>query len=175
MQASLKAPCPLCREEIDFVYRTENIPYFSDILIISARCSCGFRHSDIMVLSEGEPVQWTLKVGAVEDLNIRVVRGTTGVIEIPEMGISVDPGPACEGAVTNVEGILNSIAEVLENLLETEDGSARERAGELLAEIERVKAGGMEITLVIRDPKGNSGIVSDKAERSHLVADAVPP
>lgn len=175
MQASLKAPCPLCREEIEFVYRTENIPYFSDILIISARCSCGFRYSDVIILSEGEPVQWRLKIGVPEDLNIRVVRGTTGEIEIPELGIRIDPGPACEGAVTNVEGILNSITEVLENLLESEEGAARDRAEELLAEIGDVKSGSMEVTLIIRDPKGNSGIVSEKAERSLLAVDTSPP
>ena len=35
-------PCSACGEECEYIYQTETIPYFSDILIVSARCpACG--------------------------------------------------------------------------------------------------------------------------------------
>ncbi len=121
-----------------------------------------------MVLAESAPVRWTFRIRGEEDLTVRIVRGSTGSIELPELGIRVDPGPACEGSVTNVEGVLNEIAGVLEGLVETGEGAARMRAEELLRQLDCVKAGSLEITLVLRDPKGNSGIVSSRAEKAIL-------
>ncbi|MBQ4597113.1 MAG: hypothetical protein IJB12_01770, partial [Methanocorpusculum sp.] len=43
MRQIVTAPCPDCGKEIKFIYDTENIPYFSDILLISGVCECGFR------------------------------------------------------------------------------------------------------------------------------------
>jgi zinc finger protein len=50
--------CPYCEREIQYLYQTENIPFFSDILIVSARCDCGYRHADTMVLGMAEPARW---------------------------------------------------------------------------------------------------------------------
>ena len=92
MRQIVAAPCPDCGKEIKFIYDTENIPYFSDILLISGVCECGFRIVDTMILNEREPCIWEMEVTAVEDLNARVVRSTAGEIDIEELGLNIKPG-----------------------------------------------------------------------------------
>ena len=46
-------------------------------------------------------------------ISARVVRSTGARIEIPEFGVRIDPGPACEGFVSNVEGVLDRIGKVV--------------------------------------------------------------
>lgn len=97
-------------------------------------------------------------------MNIRVVRSTNGTITIPELGIRIDPGPACEGFISNVEGVLNRIGTVLDSLLSwAEDDDERERIRSLQQSLEQVKAGALPVTLVIEDLSGNSAIISDRA------------
>jgi zinc finger protein len=133
-------PCPVCSTDIEYLYQTENIPYFKGILIISACCpSCGWRYNDTQLLENAEPSRWELRVESEEDLNIRVVRSTNGIIRIPELGVRVDPGPAC-------------------------DPEEREKARELREKLGMVREGALPITLIIDDLTGNSAILADKAK-----------
>ena len=87
-----------------------------------------------------------------------------GIISIPELGVQVDPGPACEGFVSNVEGVLNRIDAVIASVSRwTEDPQELENAGHLRIWIEQVKEGKRSVTLRIDDPTGNSAILGDKA------------
>jgi len=159
-------PCPVCQTEIQYLYQTDEIPYFSEILIISALCpSCGYRLADTQLLRNAEPSRWELRIGDPEDMMIRVVRSTNGTITIPELGIRIDPGPACEGFISNVEGVLNRIGTVLDSLLSwAEDEGERERIRSLQQSLEQVKAGDLPVTLVIEDLSGNSAIIADRAK-----------
>lgn len=166
MRTVVTGPCPVCFTDIEFIYQTEEIPYFSDILIISARCpSCGYRYVDTQTLKQTDPSRWTLAVETPEDLSIRVVRSMTGRIEIPELGVVIDPGTACEGFVTNVEGVLDRIDAVLEGAIRWAEGDELVQAEMIRAQIAAVKEGMFPVTLFIEDPSGNSLIVSEKAEK----------
>ena len=112
-----------------------------------------------------------LPVTTREDLDVRVVRSMTGVLEIPECGVRIDPGPACEGFVTNVEGVLDRIAQAIRIAVTDGDETEKERARVLLEKIECIKTGGLPVTLIIQDPMGNSVLVSDKAQKTAYVAD----
>ncbi len=93
MRTIVPGPCPYCNTEIEYLYQTENIPYFSDILIISAICpSCGYRYVDTQLLKDAGPVRYEMPVTTKEDLDVRVVRSMTGMLEIPELGVRIDPG-----------------------------------------------------------------------------------
>ena len=172
LQKIVPGPCPFCNTETEYLYQTENIPYFSDILIISATCpACGYRYVDTQLLKNAGPVRYEMPVRTRDDLDVRVVRSMTGIIEIPELGVRIDPGPACEGFVTNVEGVLDRIAEAIR--IAIRDGSETEKKnGRILLEsIECIKAGEIPITLILQDPMGNSMLVSDKAEKTPFVED----
>ena len=173
-RAVVNGPCATCGEEVEYVYQTETIPYFSDILIVSASCPvCGYRYTNTQILQESEPVRFTFPVVSPDDLLVRVVRSMSAVLRIPELGVEIAPGPACEGFVTNVEGVLDRILSVVEGVLVWAEGTERERAEILKQEIGGVKEGDFPVTLIIEDPTGNSAIVSDRASRESFILDEV--
>lgn len=170
MQTNVPGPCPSCNTQIEYLYKTENIPYFSDILIISATCpSCGFRYVDTQLIKHGEPVRYTMPVVSEDDLAVRVVRSMSASLEIPELGVRIDPGPKCQGFVSNVEGVLDRIEEVVTDALRWGTDVEKENAAAMLADIAKVKTGAFPITLILEDPSGNSAIVSDNATKTAYV------
>ena len=173
MRTVVPGPCPCCNTEIEYLYQTENIPYFSDILIISATCpACGYRFVDTQLLKNADPVRYELAVQTPGDLDVRVVRSTTAYLEVPELGVRIDPGPACEGFVSNVEGVLDRIAQAIKAAIRDGDATEKENGRVLLERIESIKAGELPMTLILQDPMGNSVIVSDKAIKMPVVEDA---
>jgi zinc finger protein len=170
VQSIVQGRCPYCEREIQYLYQTENIPYFSDILIVSGRCECGYRHCDTMVLSEAEPARWEIQVEGPGDLAARVVRSASGAIRIPELGVEIDPGPACEGFVSNIEGVLDRIEDVVTGVLTWAEGEERENALALRERIGLAREGSVPFTLTIEDPTGNSAIISPKATKTPIPA-----
>lgn len=168
MRYCLKSACPVCQSEIEYKYQTEDIPFFSDILITTALCECGYRFTDTIILGEGDPVRWSIAVQSADDLNVRVVRSSRGTIKIPELGVTIEPGPACEACITNIEGILWKIREIVENIQRSAEGEGRERSDEVLMRIDRALAGTLPFTFILEDPSGNSAIISDTAERQFM-------
>jgi zinc finger protein len=168
VQSVVQGRCPYCEREIQYLYQTENIPYFSEILIVSGRCECGYRHADTMVLSGGEPARWEIQVEGPEELSARVVRSASAAIRIPELGVEIDPGPACEGFVSNVEGVLERIEDVLMGVLVWAEGEERENALALRERLGLAREGSVPIVQTIEDPSGNSAIISPKAEKTPL-------
>ena len=167
MRHVVPGPCPYCNTEIEYIYQTENIPYFSDILIISALCgSCGYKYVDTQLLKENKPVRFELQVDKAEDLSIRVVRSMSASLEIPELGVRIDPGPACQGFVSNVEGVLDRIEEIVKGALVWGEDQEQENARVLLKKIDCVKDGSLAITLILEDRCGNSAIITKKAHES---------
>jgi len=166
VQTVVPGPCPCCNTDIEYLYKTENIPYFSDILIISAVCpSCGFKFVDTQLLKHGEPARYTMAVDSEDDLAVRVVRSMSASIEIPELGVRIDPGPQCQGFVSNVEGVLDRIEVVVKGALRWGTDVEKENAAALLLDIAKVKAGTFPVTLIVEDPNGNSGIESEKVTK----------
>ncbi len=172
MRTAVRGPCPVCNTEIEYLYQTDNIPYFSDILIISASCgACGYRYVDTQVLGEHEPGRLEFRVDTTDDMLVRVVRSMRGVIYLPELGVRIDPGPACEGFVTNIEGVLERIANVVRGVLSCGEAGEKEKASVLLDKIELIRDGRLPATLIIDDPSGNSAIVSEKTKKSPIPED----
>ena len=170
VETRVPGPCPCCNTEIEYLYTTENIPYFSDILIISALCpSCGYKFVDTQLLKHGEPARYTLAVTSEDDLAVRVIRSMSASIEIPELGVRIDPGPQCQGFVSNVEGVLDRVVSVVTMALRWGTDEEKENATALLADIARVKAGACPITLILEDPSGNSSLVSENAVKEPYV------
>jgi zinc finger protein len=158
-------PCPVCNEEIQYIYQTEDIPYFSEILIISASCpSCGYRFVDTQLMKNAEPSRWQLDISTQKDLSIRVIRSMSATVSIPELGVRIDPGPACEGFVSNVEGVLARVEKVLNGMLMgSDDNDERDRIQTLLDRIGDIKEGRLKVTLIVDDPTGNSAILANRA------------
>ncbi|MGD1005268.1 MAG: ZPR1 zinc finger domain-containing protein [Methanoregulaceae archaeon] len=169
MRTVIRGPCPSCSNEIEHIYQTEDIPYFSELLIISAQCpTCGYRYVDTQILKSAEPCCHEFSITTSEDLNVRVVRSMSGTIKIPEFGVQIDPGPACEGFVTNIEGVLDRIENVVKAALLWTEKEENKNAQVLLERIDQARKGNVLFSLIIEDPSGNSAIISEKAQKKPL-------
>ncbi|HJJ56310.1 MAG TPA: ZPR1 zinc finger domain-containing protein [Methanocorpusculum sp.] len=173
MRQVVPGPCPSCGFDIEYIYDTETIPYFSEILLLSGVCpKCGFKVTDTMILSDHEPCQWNLLVNSIDDLNIRVVRSTQGEIDIPEFGINIKPGPACNGFVSNVEGLLVRAEDGVKCAMSScESDDEISKAKDVLSRLQLAKEAKIPFNIIISDPSGNSGIVSPKAIKTKLNID----
>lgn len=166
MRTVVPGPCPVCNEEVEYIYQTENIPYFSDIVIIRALCGkCGYRYVDTQVLTSQEPGRQEFRIEGPDDLSVRVVRSMQGIVMIPELGVRIDPGPACEGFVSNIEGVLERVAGVVRGIIACGDETEQEKAVQFIGSIFAVKNGQLPVTLIIDDPSGNSAIISEKTRK----------
>jgi len=135
---------------------------------ITSLCECGFRYSDTLIMSQREPVHYEMEIRTQDDIDARVVRSTSGTIRIPELGVDMEPGPASESFISNIEGVLDRVANILEMVVRWNEDDKTPRAMELLSNIEKVKAGEFGITVIIEDPLGNSAIISEKATHRYL-------
>lgn len=146
----------------------QDIPFFGEVMHITSLCECGFRYSDTLIMSQREPVHFEFTVKSMDDLNVRVVRSTSGTIKIPELGVDIEPGPASESFISNIEGVLDRVEEILDMVIRWGEEEKTERAHELKCIIGKIKAGESEVTIVIEDPMGNSAIIAEKAIRRRL-------
>jgi len=158
--------CPVCREKSlkieDYIY---SIPIVGKVILTSGKCStCGYKFNDVRLAEAGKPRKLVLKVERPEDLNALVVRASSASILIPELDLSMIPGPASEGYITTVEGILERFLEAVDTACADSkaDKTACEKARNMIKEAIQGK---WKFTLVIVDPEGVSAIVSDKARK----------
>ncbi|AFK22592.1 ZPR1 zinc finger domain-containing protein [Pyrococcus sp. ST04] len=172
--------CPICGGKgtlkvIQFIHK---IPYFGEVMESTLICErCGYKSADIMILEEREPRLYEVKVEEEKDLFTRVVRSKSGTIELEELGIKIEPGPAAEGFVSNIEGVLERAKDVLlmaRDFKEQEnDEEAVKRIDELLNYIEEVKEGKKPLTVRIMDPFGNSALIGDKVKSRRLTKEEI--
>lgn len=158
-----KSECPVCgKKTLESSFTDLNIPYFSEIYLVRFQCSsCGYKVSDFLSTRYGKPIRCTYKVKNEKELKARVIRATTGTIKIPELGTTIEPGPASEAYVTNVEGVISRILEVAETAREWAETEEQKRNSDIAIEkIKKAKTGEMPFTLILEDPFGNSMIVA---------------
>jgi zinc finger protein len=175
-----QSTCPLCQADMVIKWQKDTIPYFGDIMYTTANCGqCTFRFADTIILSGKEPVCWSMPIRTESDLNARVIRSTSGTIIIEELGVMVEPGPISESYVTNVEGILQRIRGVITSTVRwsemDDDFEKVDIALDLLNKIDSVvdnpETAPISLTLQIKDPLGNSAIISANAESRKLTAE----
>ena len=133
--------CPLCGEKtLILTERDTEVPYFGKVYMFSMTCnSCKYHKADI-----------------------------EATVKLPHIA-SITPGPAAQGYVTNVEGILNRVKYQVEVARDSEeDETEKKKAKNLLKKLLNITWGKEKQKLIIEDPSGNSAIISDKAIKSQL-------
>ena len=101
-------------------------------------------------------------------MKVRVVKGSEATVKIPHI-TTITPGPASQGFVTNIEGILNRVKYQIETARDTaEDNSDKKKAKNLLKKLMKIMWGQEKQKIIIEDPSGNSAVISDRAEKSTL-------
>ncbi|MCD6524872.1 MAG: ZPR1 zinc finger domain-containing protein [Thermococcus sp.] len=172
--------CPICggKGTLKALQHIHEIPYFGKVMESTIICErCGYRNADVMILEDRPPKLYTVKVEEEKDLFTRVVRSKSGTIELEEMGVKIEPGPAAEGFITNVEGVLERVRETLlmarEFKRQEGDEEAVNKADELLQYIEDVKEGKKPLTVRIADPLGNSALIGEKVKSRLLTEEEI--
>jgi zinc finger protein len=103
------------------------------------------------------------KITSSEDLNMHVIKSGTATVMIPEFGATVTPGPYSEGYISNIEGVLMKIEDALIFMLSSAKGKRLQRGERMLKRIRTVREQKPSFTFVLKDPFGNSALVSPTA------------
>jgi len=162
--------CPFCGENKATLKEEEiEIPYFGRVFVLSMECEgCGTRKSDVEPADPKEPCKYTLEIDSEDDLNIKIVKSGQATVKIPRI-ITMEPGPASNGYVTNVEGLFERAKKIIQSAGEAEDDPvAKKKAKNLIKKINQILVGREKIKISIEDPSGHSCIVSDKAVKGKL-------
>jgi zinc finger protein len=162
----MKGDCPVCKTvgTVEFISKTEEIPYFGKIMESTIICSnCRYKHSDMICLEQKKPLKYSLEVNK-NNLNARVVKSQTATVTIPELGLKVEPGPKSQGYISNIEGVLKRFEDAVKTALNfVDDEESKINASEILVEIENIKNGERNAELIIEDPFGHSIIIHEDA------------
>lgn len=163
-------PCPLCHEKtLILTERETEVPYFGKVYLFSMTCNnCKYHKADIEATEQKEPVKYEFEISSEEDMKVRVVKSSEATVKLPHLA-TITPGPASQGYVTNIEGILNRVKYQIEAVKEMEEeDDDKKKAKNLLKKLTRIMWGQEKQKLIIEDPSGNSAIISDKAVKSIL-------
>lgn len=162
--------CPICHEKKLTLREEEmDIPFFGQVYVFSMSCEgCHYRKSDLEAAETKEPLRYTLDLGSEADLNIRIVKSGEATVKIPHI-ITIEPGAASDGYVTNVEGLLEKIKQVIESAVAAEeDEDEQKKAKNLIKKLNNALVGREPLKIIIEDPTGNSAIISEKAVKTKL-------
>lgn len=160
----------MCHEaKLTLTERDIEVPFFGKLYAFSMMCEgCKFHKADVETQQQGEPVRYTFEIESEADMNVRVIKSSEATVKFPHLS-SIESGPASQGYVSNVEGLLNRIKHQLEVIRDTaEDEEDKTKAKNLLKKIFRITCGEEKQKLIIEDPSGNSAIISEKAKREVL-------
>lgn len=162
--------CAVCGEpKLTLKEEEMDIPYFGKVFVFSMHCeACDYSKSDVEPVERKEPVKYVFEVGSEKDLNIRVVKSGEATVKIPHV-ITIEPGPASDGYVTTIEGLLDRVKKMIEASAEgEEDDDVQKKSRALVKKLNNVMVGREKLKIIIEDPSGNSAIISEKAQRSKL-------
>ncbi len=161
--------CPACGSELSVMTDTYYAPHFGELFLSSASCECGFRYTDSFSLEVNEAVRYKMEIRE-DNLSTKVIRSTSGTVRIPEIGIDLEPGPASQGFITNLEGVLRKMEDVVQTARgwNSDNYKKVEKCDWILDQIYETIDGNVTLTLVLEDPLGNSVVDSEEAVREAL-------
>lgn len=166
-----KQKCPMCgKNTLTLLEDQIEVPYFGKCFILSMKCSsCSYDVSDVEAEQAKEPTRYTIETSSEKDMKIRIVKSSYAIVKIPTFKITIRPGPASIGYISNIEGLLNRVKGILESQRDSaEENSAKKTAKNLLKKLWKVTLGDLKVKIIIEDPTGNSAIISDKAKVEKL-------
>ncbi|NHI94058.1 MAG: ZPR1 zinc finger domain-containing protein [Candidatus Lokiarchaeota archaeon] len=160
--------CPSCQHKMDSMTKTINIPNFGETIIFTLICSnCGYKTSDLFPVQDKEPKRYILAYSNSKQLIHKIIRSSSCIIKIPELGISIEPSQAAEGYITNLEGLLQKIKTITLGLIKILTSEKKiNNALALIQKIDTAIDGNFIFTLILEDPKGNSAIIKEFEDES---------
>ena len=113
-----KQICPFCHEKFLLLTEREmDIPYFGKVFLFSMTCAnCRYHKADVEAAEQKEPKKYTIDITSEKDMSVRIVKSSEATVKIPYV-VEITPGPASQGYVTNVEGILKRVKSSFKKIL----------------------------------------------------------
>lgn len=160
-----KLKCPQCSGEMEVFSREDHSFWPEGILELIMSCKCGYKGFDIIPLVVNPPNRLELRVKTENDLKTRVIKSSRAFIRIPELGVEIKPGPASQGYISNIEGVLDRIESVLKDMVKWKKPNSKK----MLERIQGIRRSFSEpFTLIIEDPTGCSLIISEETKKTLL-------
>ena len=160
-----EARCPAC-DSPKAVFRTVglDVPFFGEILETVFLCpACGFKHADTMLPKRSAATEYSIEVRDDADLFVRAVKSSSATVAVPDLGLLWEPGPASLSQVTNVEGLLRRFEDAVRRAMALYDDKETQANGiKMIAKLDAVIAGNARVTVVMKDPYGNSALLDDR-------------
>lgn len=159
-------PCPVCHaKSLTLTEAERDIPYFGKVYVFSMTCSsCKYHKADVECVDQGEPVKYEIEVNSEEDMKIRVVKSAEATVRLGRI-MTMEPGTAAQGFVTNIEGLLVRAKQALGIAKADAEPGDEKKIKNMLKKLQRVMWGQEALKIVISDPSGNSAIISEKAKK----------
>ncbi len=159
--ANFETKCPSCGSKgfliQEYLY---DMPRVGKTIITVGKCpKCGYTYRDIRLAESRGPQRLVIRVSSERDLNRIVLKASSASLRIPELGLEMTPGPAAEGFITTIEGILLRFLEVLSVVCRDAEGEQAKNCERVRRDIESALRGEKEFTVVIEDPEGVSAIL----------------
>ncbi|KAF2266962.1 zinc finger protein-like protein zpr1 [Lojkania enalia] len=158
----IESLCMNCHENGVTRLLLTKIPYFREIVIMSFECPhCNFKNNEIQPAGEIQQrgIKYTLRVDRPDDISRQIIKSDTAIFRIEDIDLEIPPG---RGQLTNVEGILNMVAQDLEQKQDerkTVMPEVYEKIQGVIQSISYMASGArLPFTISIDDPAGNSSI-----------------
>ena len=87
---------------------------------------------------------------------------------MPELGVPIHPGLNNEGFISNVEGVLTRVGMSYDSSHARWREERGRRGQTCCSKVQRAREGKLRFTLVLKDPFGNSTIISEKAKKRRI-------
>ena len=175
MESTIDVSCIVCGFEggLSMLAHTEEIAYFGEHTQVTLTCpGCGWRQTDFIPAEAREGSCQTYCIDSIEDLQVRVIRGSACTVRLLELDLEVKPGSHSSGYVSNIEGVLNRFQDVIDMVGRE---AATEENDQAIAELEGLTQAMMEIregqrqaTLELLDPHGHSMILTENVQTRPL-------
>ena len=175
MESKIDVSCVICGFDggLSMLAHTEEIAYFGEHTQVTLTCpDCGWRQTDFIPAEAREGSAHTYRIDSIDDLQVRVIRGSACTVRLLELDLEVRPGSHSTGYVSNIEGVLNRFQDVVDMVarqaaIEDDDGAITELEQLTQAMLE-IRAGQREATLELLDPHGHSMILTDDVQTRSL-------
>ena len=171
MESTIEVSCVICGYDggLSMLAHTEEIAYFGEHTQVTLTCpGCGWRQTDFIPAEAREGSCQTYRIDSVEDLQVRVIRGSACTVRLLELDLEVRPGSHSTGYVSNIEGVLNRFQDVIDMVGRQAAIEDDEEAGAELTQLTQtmveIREGQKEATLELLDPHGHSMILTENVQ-----------
>lgn len=154
--------CPSCdNKQANLISHVLDIPHYHDFMMLNLNCSeCGFRSSDYFNFSSKGHTKYEYHVESIEDDTTKIVRAKEGFVNVPELGIKIEPMNEPTTWIRNIEGVLIDMRKKLVIMLyNPESETLHKLVEERLALLDEMLVYKIPFTIIVEDITGNSIIL----------------